>query len=247
MDGCDVEPGDRLHKISPGCKHCYAERMAKRLQAMGQQNYRNGFDVTLQPHMLELPLHWKTPKRIFVNSMSDLFHDEVPSRYIQQVFDVMRRADWHQYQVLTKRAERVDELSPHLQWAPHIWMGVSVENEKYLYRIDHLRKTGGPREVPVARAAAWTAAKLNLRGIDWVIVGGESGPGARPMDPEWVTDIRDQCLKAGVAFFFKQWGGVQKKKTGPDSGRPDVGRDAGAGGLLVMARLVDLPGRMANV
>jgi protein gp37 len=129
-------------KISPGCKHCYAERLAKRLKAMGQANYRNGFEVTLQPQMLELPLHWRTPKRIFVNSMSDLFHDEVPDSYIQQVFDVMVRAHWHQYQVLTKRSERVLALSKKLPWAPQIWMGVSVENEKYVSRIDDLRKTG---------------------------------------------------------------------------------------------------------
>src|SRR5690349_8290594 len=129
-------------KISPGCKHCYAERMAHRLQAMGQKNYRAGFEVTLQPQMLEHPLAWKTPRSIFVNSMSDLFHEDVPLSYIQQVFDVMNRADWHQYQILTKRAERLGELSPLLKWSPHIWMGVSVENENYLYRIDHLRKTG---------------------------------------------------------------------------------------------------------
>jgi protein gp37 len=188
--------------------------MANRLKLMGQANYRNGFEVTLQPHMLELPLRWRAPKRIFVNSMSDLFHVDVPLSYVEDVFDVMRRAHWHQFQVLTKRAERIEELSGKLLWAPNIWMGVSVENEQYAYRISHLRKTGAHVKFLSIEPLIGRVGKLNLRGIDWVIVGGESGPGARPMDAEWVTDIRDQCLKAGVAFFFKQWGGVQKKKTG---------------------------------
>ena len=201
-------------KISPGCKHCYAEKMAIRLKAMGQRNYRNGFDLTLQPRMLELPLHWKTPKRIFVNSMSDLFHVDVPLSYIKDVFEVMRRAHWHQFQVLTKRAERIEELSTKLQWEPNIWMGVSVENDKYAYRIDHLRRTAAHVKFLSIEPLIGQVGKLNLRGIDWVIVGGESGLGARPMDAEWVTGIRDQCLEAGVSFFFKQWGGVQKKKTG---------------------------------
>ena len=201
-------------KTSPGCKHCYAERMANRLKLMGQANYQNGFEVALQPQMLEMPLRWKAPKRIFVNSMSDLFHVDVPFTYINDVFDVMRRAHWHQFQVLTKRAERIEELSPKLVWAPNIWMGVSIENQKYAYRIAHLRKTAANVKFLSIEPLIGPVGKLHLRGIDWVIVGGESGPGARPMEPEWVTDIRDQCLKAGVAFFFKQWGGVQKKRTG---------------------------------
>jgi protein gp37 len=201
-------------KISPGCTHCYAERMANRLKLMGQKNYRNGFDVTLQPHMLELPLKWKTPKRIFVNSMSDLFHVDVPLSYIKDVFDVMGRAHWHQYQVLTKRSERLLELSPRLDWAPQIWMGVSVENAGYVNRIDDLRETGAHVKFLSLEPLLGPLHQLNLRGIDWAIVGGESGPGARPVDPAWVTDLRDQCVRAGVAFFFKQWGGVQKKKTG---------------------------------
>jgi protein gp37 len=188
--------------------------MANRLKLMGQANYRNGFEVTLQPQMLEVPLRWKAPKRIFVNSMSDLFHVDVPLSYIKNVFDVMYRAHWHQFQVLTKRAERIEELSPQLVWAPNIWMGVSVESEKYTYRIAHLRKTGANVKFLSIEPLIGPVGKLYLRGIDWVIVGGESGPGARPMEPAWVTDIRDQCLKAGVAFFFKQWGGVQKRKTG---------------------------------
>ncbi len=201
-------------KISPGCKNCYAERLAKRLKAMGQPNYRNGFAVTLQPQMLELPFRWKTPKRIFVNSMSDLFHDAVPTEYIKQVFEVMSRADWHQYQVLTKRSDRILELSRDLPWAPHIWMGVSVENERYKFRIDDLRNTAAHVKFLSLEPLLGPLRKLNLKGIDWAIVGGESGPGARTIDEDWVADLRDQCVKASVPFFFKQWGGVHKKKTG---------------------------------
>lgn len=206
VTGCD--------KISPGCKHCYAERLSHRLQAMGNGNYANGFAVTLHPHMLEHPLHWKTPKRIFVNSMSDLFHEQVPLEYIQWVFRIMNQADWHHYQILTKRAERLEEVSKNLPWSSHIWMGVSVENQQYLPRIDHLRRTKAKVKFLSIEPLLGPLGKLNLRGIHWVIVGGESGPGARPMRPEWVTGIRDQCKNADVAFFFKQWGGVQKKKTG---------------------------------
>lgn len=201
-------------KISPGCKHCYAERLSIRLQAMGQPNYQNAFEVTLQPRMLELPLRWKSPKRIFVNSMSDLFHADVPLSYIRDVFDIMRRAHWHHYQVLTKRSERLIELSSKLNWEPQIWMGVSVENEDYAVRIDHLRRTEARVKFLSVEPLLGPLRKLNLQGIDWVIVGGESGPGARPIDPGWVRDIRDQCLHAGVNFFFKQWGGVNKKKAG---------------------------------
>lgn len=206
VTGCD--------KISPGCKHCYAERMAKRLKAARNPNYENGFQLTLQPQMLTRPLEWKQSKNIFVNSMSDLFHDAVPVEYIQRVFAVMNKADWHQYQVLTKRAERVRELSRCLKWAPHIWMGVSVENEKYLNRIDHLRATGAHIKFLSLEPLLGPLNGMDLHGIDWAIVGGESGPGARPVDPAWITQIRDQCVEAGVAFFFKQWGGVHKKKTG---------------------------------
>jgi protein gp37 len=201
-------------KISPGCKHCYAERLAHRLQAMGNPNYQNGFAVTLQPHMLHHPFSWRSPKRVFVNSMSDLFHEDVPVEYIKRVFKVMRDADWHQYQVLTKRAERLEALSKELPWAPHIWMGVSVENEKYLDRIDRLRCTRAHVKFLSIEPLLGPLGKINLRGIDWVIVGGESGPGARPMRSEWVTSIKDQCAKARVRFFFKQWGGVNKKKAG---------------------------------
>lgn len=201
-------------KISPGCKHCYAERMAKRLQAMGQPNYINGFKLTMHEHVVERPLEWKTPQVIFVNSMSDLFHKDVPLEFIQRVFDTMKRAHWHQFQVLTKRSERLAELSPYLEWTDNIWMGVSVENEKYTFRIDDLRKTGARIKFLSVEPLIGPISKMNLKGINWVIVGGESGPGARPLEREWVVSIRDQCLKAKVPFFFKQWGGVQKKKTG---------------------------------
>lgn len=201
-------------KISPGCKHCYAERMANRLLLMGQANYRNGFKLTLQPQMLELPLNWRSPRKIFVNSMSDLFHKDVPLEYIARVFDVMKCANWHQFQVLTKRADRLRELSARLPWPFNVWMGVSVENSNYVDRIDDLRASGAAIKFLSLEPLLGPLPELSLRGIDWVIVGGESGPGARPMDEEWVIDIRNQCARAGVAFFFKQWGGVRKASTG---------------------------------
>lgn len=201
-------------KISPGCKHCYAERMAERLLAMGQPNYRNGFELTLQPQMLELPLQWKRPQTIFVNSMSDLFHKNVPLEYIQRVFDVMRRAHWHRFQVLTKRADRLAALDRQLEWPDNVWMGVSVENAKYVHRIDDLRTTRARVKFLSLEPLLGPLRDLDLRSIDWVIVGGESGPGARPMDAKWVTELRDQCSDAEVAFFFKQWGGPNKKRTG---------------------------------
>ena len=201
-------------KISPGCKNCYAERMAKRLQAMGQPNYANGFKLALHHHALELPLKWKKPQTIFVNSMSDLFLKGVPTEFIQKVFEVMRRAHWHTFQVLTKRADRLDNLGALLLWTPNIWMGVTVENENYTSRIDRLRKTGAFIKFLSIEPLLGPILNLDLEGIDWVIVGGESGPGARPMKLEWVLDIRNQCKKAGVPFFFKQWGGVNKRKTG---------------------------------
>ena len=201
-------------KISPGCTHCYAERLAMRLKAMGQKNYANGFELTLQPHMLEKPLEWKKPQTVFVNSMSDLFHRDIPDEYILSVFDVMRRANWHKFQVLTKRAERLEEISPQIEWPKNVWMGVSVESEKYQSRIDHLRRTGARIKFLSLEPLLGPLPELDLTNIDWVIVGGESGPGARPMLKEWVIDIRDQCVAAEVPFFFKQWGGVQKSKTG---------------------------------
>lgn len=201
-------------KISPGCKNCYAERMALRLQAMGQPNYRNGFEVTLQPHMLELPLRWRKPQRIFVNSMSDLFHERVPLSYIQQVFAVMRAAHWHRFQLLTKRAERLQEIESQIAWPSNVWMGVSVESRAYAGRIDALRAAGAAVKFLSLEPLLEAIPHLDLSGIHWMIAGGESGPHARPVRPEWITNLRDQCRRAGVAFFFKQWGGRNKKKTG---------------------------------
>ncbi|MFA7061363.1 MAG: phage Gp37/Gp68 family protein [Pedobacter sp.] len=203
-------------KTSPGCKHCYAERMALRLRAMGQKNYADGFNLTLHPHALELPLSWKKPQTIFVNSMSDLFLEGVPTDFILKVFDVMRKAHWHTFQVLTKRSQRLADLSPELPWAENIWMGVSVENADYTYRIDHLRETGAQVKFLSMEPLLGPTPGLNLQGIDWVIVGGESGPGARPIKEEWVVDIKEQCVKTDTPFFFKQWGGVRKKKAGKE-------------------------------
>jgi len=201
-------------KVSPGCKHCYAERMAKRLQAMGQANYANGFNLSLHEHALELPLTWKKPQTIFVNSMSDLFHKSVPVDFILRVFEVMRKANWHQYQILTKRADRLKELNSIIPWEPHIWMGVSVENQDYAFRIDHLRRTGAHVKFVSFEPLIGPLDTLDLNRVHWAIVGGESGPGARPMREEWVVTIRDCCQAAGVPFFFKQWGGVNKKRNG---------------------------------
>jgi protein gp37 len=181
---------------------------------MGQANYVNGFKLTLQEQALELPLRWKKPRKVFVNSMSDLFHKDVPTSYIKQVFDVMNRASWHQFQVLTKRSERLAQLSSELNWTPNIWMGVSVENQDYSFRIDHLRQTQAQVKFLSLEPLLSSLPQLNLKGIDWVIVGGESGPGARMMPADWVREILEQCQSAKVAFFFKQWGGVRKGKTG---------------------------------
>ncbi|MDH4227572.1 MAG: phage Gp37/Gp68 family protein [Deltaproteobacteria bacterium] len=201
-------------KVSPGCKNCYAERMAKRLQAMGQPNYKNGFRVSMHAHALSIPSFWKKPQMVFVNSMSDLFHKAVPEDFILNVFDVMCRADQHIYQVLTKRSDRLLQLDKKLPWKNHIWMGVSVENQDCVDRIEHLRKTNARVKFLSLEPLLAPIRNLNLKGIDWVIVGGESGPKARIIDPSWVIDIRNQCVRAKVPFFFKQWGGFNKKKTG---------------------------------
>ena len=207
-------PVTGCNKVSPGCKHCYAERLSKRLKATGMAKYSNGFAVTLHPDTLEIPLRWRKPRSIFVNSMSDLFHVDVPESFIRDVFDVMERADWHRYQVLTKRAERVAELSHTLPWPSQVWMGVSVESQDYAHRIDLLRETDAQVKFLSLEPLLGPLPDLNLNGIDWVIVGGESGPGARPMQPDWAREIRDQCIDAGVDFHFKQWGGVFKKRNG---------------------------------
>lgn len=201
-------------KISPGCQHCYAERMSIRLQAMGQANYVNGFRLTLHEEMLGQPLTWRKPRTVFVNSMSDLFHKDVPDGFIQRVFAVMRQASRHRFQVLTKRSERLARMSSEIDWPANVWMGVSVENADYTFRIDHLRQTGAAVKFLSLEPLLGPLPDLDLSGIDWVIAGGESGPGARPMASGWVTEIRDQCVTAGVPFFFKQWGGVIKSRTG---------------------------------
>ena len=201
-------------KISDGCAHCYAERMALRLQAMGQPNYENGFAVTCHEHMLDYPLRWKKPQTIFVNSMSDLFHESITDEYIDRVFDVMRRAHWHRFQVLTKRVERLVSLGQQLSWSGNVWMGVTVENNACRQRIDALRRIPATVRFLSMEPLLSSVPDLDLDGIDWVIVGGESGPGARPMAKEWVEDLHAQCERYEVPFFFKQWGGVNKKKNG---------------------------------
>jgi protein gp37 len=201
-------------KVSPGCKHCYALRFSERFRGTPGHPFEQGFDLRLWPERLRLPLTWKTPRRIFVNSMSDLFHERVPLAFVEQVFETMAACPQHQFQVLTKRAERLVELRDSLVWPTNVWMGVSVENEKYAYRSELLRKV--PAEVRFLSVEPLIGAipRLPLGGIHWVIVGGESGPGARPMAHEWVEIVRAQCVRARVPFFFKQWGGVRKHETG---------------------------------
>jgi protein gp37 len=201
-------------KMSSGCQHCYAERMAHRLQGTRLLQYRNGFQVTLHPETLELPLRWKKPQTVFVNSMSDLFHDDVPDDFIFSVFDVMRRAPWHTFQVLTKRSRRLAQLDSRLEWVPNVWMGVSIEAAPYKFRIANLTSTGARLKFLSLEPLLGSLGQLHLQGIDWTIVGGESGPGARAVEPDWVRTIRDQCVSSAVPFFFKQWGGVHKKVNG---------------------------------
>lgn len=213
--GCD--------KVSPGCDNCYALTLSKRLKAMGLTKYRNdgdpltsgpGFGLTLHPDTLDVPRSWATPRVIFVNSMSDLFHNDVPERYIRQVFDVIADTPQHQYQVLTKRSKRLADVGQKLDWPPNLWMGVSVENSRYRFRVDHLRQVGAAVRFVSAEPLLGPIEALDLAGIHWLIAGGESGPGARPMDQAWVLDLRDQCARAGVPFFFKQWGGRTPKAGG---------------------------------
>ena len=201
-------------KISYGCKHCYAERMSKRLQAMGMEKYRRGFEVVVHESVLQEPLKWKNPSLVFVNSMSDLFHKAVPIDFVQSVFEVMNEASQHTFQVLTKRPGRVKQIDARLDWAPNIWLGTSIESERWQDRLDRLKSTGARTKFLSLEPLLGPLPDLDLTGIDWVIVGGESGPGARPMDVEWVREIRDNCVDSNVPFFFKQWGGVFKKRTG---------------------------------
>ncbi len=201
-------------KISAGCKHCYAERMARRLKAMGSARYVDGFQLTLHEDLVDLPRRWRTGRTIFVNSMSDLFHRDVPESFIRRVFETMVACPQHVFQVLTKRGDRLAELARRLPWPGNVWMGVSVENEKVRGRIDHLLKVPAAVRFLSCEPLIGPLSDLPLEGLHWVIVGGESGPGARPMESAWVEDLRDQCQDARVPFFFKQWGGVWKKRTG---------------------------------
>lgn len=201
-------------KASPGCGNCYAAPAAKRLMKMGQEKYSNAFNLTLHPESLHEPLETKTHKYILTCSMSDIFHEDIPVAYIQRVFDVMVEADWHTFMVLTKRSQRLLELSSELPWPSHIWAGVSIENNDYVWRADDLRATGAQKKFISAEPLLGPLPDLNYTGIDWIIVGGESGPGSHPMEESWVLEIRDKCMKQKIAFFFKQWGGFNKKKTG---------------------------------
>ncbi len=201
-------------KVSPGCKHCYAERFARRLQKMGNPRYRNGFTLTLHEDLLELPLQWKKPSMIFVNSMSDLFHEQVPFRFILRAFETMRRADWHVYQILTKRSSRLAELADKLDWPRNIWVGVSVETAKFYERIKHLQAVPAEVRFVSCEPLLGPLDNMPLEGIHWVIVGGESGPRARPMRLRWILSIMEQCRRSNVPFFFKQWGGVHKWRNG---------------------------------
>ncbi|MBL7106104.1 MAG: phage Gp37/Gp68 family protein [Phycisphaerae bacterium] len=201
-------------KISPGCLNCYAERMAKRLKAMGQPRYKNGFELTLHPEALKEPYHWKKPRVVFVNSMSDLFHEDIPVEFVQQVFNVMNENSHHTFQILTKRSHRLKELAPLLDWTKNIWMGVTIENDDYVFRADDLREVNSHIRFLSLEPLLGPLPSLILDRIDWVIVGGESGPGSRPIKKEWILDIKAGCDKSDAPFFFKQWGGVNKKKAG---------------------------------
>jgi protein gp37 len=201
-------------KVSSGCANCYAERMAYRLQAMGVERYKSGFTVRTHPHVLDAPMKWRRPRVIFVNSMSDLFHEDVPSSFIKRIFNIMNQCPQHTFQVLTKRSHRLEEISADVHWTHNIWMGVTVENREVVDRVRHLRECHSRVNFISCEPLLGPIPHLDLKKVDWVIVGGESGPKARPMQREWATSIRDQCVKAGVPYFFKQWGGWNKKAAG---------------------------------
>lgn len=201
-------------KVSPGCKYCYAERLAARLQAMRNPRYRNGFAITLHPDQLTLPLRWAKPRMIFVNSMSDLFHEDIPEGIIHRVFEVMSQAHWHVFQILTKRAQRLATLASRLPWPPNVWQGVSIENNDHTWRVQCLQEVPAAIRFLSMEPLLGPVPDLPLNNIQWVVVGGESGPQHRTLDPAWVRDIRRQCQSAGVPFFFKQWGGVTAKSGG---------------------------------
>lgn len=201
-------------KVSEGCRHCYAERMAGRLQKMGNCKYRNGFKVTLHPDTLEIPLRWAAPRLVFVNSMSDLFHEDVPLDFIRDVVEIIEETPRHQYQILTKRPYRLMEVSRSVTWPANAWIGVTVEESEVMWRMDLIRQVEAAVRFVSFEPLLSPLPGIDLSGIDWAIVGGESGPGARPMDPTWVREIRDECLESHTAFFFKQWGGTRRTARG---------------------------------
>jgi protein gp37 len=206
VTGCD--------KVSPGCAHCYAETFAERFRGVPDHPYEQGFDLRFWPQRLDLPLTWRKPRMIFVNSMSDLFHEQVPVAYIARVFETMERAEWHTFQILTKRHERLAELASSLSWPANVWMGVSIENRRWTHRADYLREVPSAVRFISAEPLLGKLERLDLAGIDWLIAGGESGPRYRPVNIEWIRYLRDRCDEEGVAFFFKQWGGIRSKTGG---------------------------------
>lgn len=201
-------------KVSPGCAHCYAETFAERWRGTPRHPYEQGFDLRLWPSRLEQPLTWKRPRTIFVNSMSDVFHEDIPFDFIASIFDVMRRADWHVFQILTKRHERLAELAGDLPWPPNVWMGVTIENRRFVHRADVLREVPAAVRFISAEPLLGPLEGLDLTEIDWLIAGGESGPRHRPVKSDWLRDLRDRCAEEDVAFFFKQWGGIRPKSGG---------------------------------
>lgn len=213
---CSWNPITGCTKISEGCRNCYAATMAHRLKAMGNIRYKNEFNVTIHEDLITKPLQWKKSKMIFVNSMSDLFHKDIPDDVIFKVFQTMNQATWHTFQVLTKRSERLLQLSPKLNWTPNIWMGVSVENKAAIYRCEHLKQTGSSVKFISAEPLLESISNIDLNGIDWLIVGGESGHYSRPIKKNWVIELRDLAQLTNTAFFFKQWGGFNKKKNGSE-------------------------------
>ena len=203
-------------KCSDGCQHCYAATLAKRLKAMGNIRYQNGFNVTIHQDLITRPLDWKKPKMIFVNSMSDLFHEEIPAETILAIFKTMNRATWHTFQVLTKRPDRLLDLSPSINWTSNIWMGVTVENKRVIDRCEKLKRCGAAVKFISAEPLLESIHEISLNGIDWLIVGGESGPGCRPIKKEWIIELKELAEKSKTAFFFKQWGGVHHSQAGSE-------------------------------
>ena len=212
--GATWNPVTGCSKVSPGCAHCYAETFAERWRGIAGHPYEQGFDLKLWPKRLDVPLRWRRPRMIFVNSMSDLFHEDIPLDFIAQIFDVMSRADWHVFQILTKREDRLAELAPDLPWPENVWMGVTIENRRFVHRADRLREVPAAVRFISAEPLLGPLTGLDLTDIHWLISGGESGPKHRPVKKEWLTDLRDQCVDEKVAYFFKQWGGLRPKTGG---------------------------------